>query len=81
MKTVKAGQVEKDKEVITLKEWKTNRRQALILDIEKMKTILEDLEQSDRELCKELNVEYTPSKKVLISIINEEGLSDTWRLE
>lgn len=55
-------------------------RQGLIIDIKKMKQILKDIEESDKELSRELNQEI-PSHKFIIPIKNIEGLSDTWEIE
>jgi len=57
------------------------KKQGLIIDIKKMKTILEDIEETDKKMCKELGINYIPSKKFLIPIINKQGLSDTWEIQ
>lgn len=56
------------------------KRQALIIDIKKIKQILQDIEESDKELSKELN-QTVPSHKFIIPIKNIKGLSDTWEIE
>ena len=56
------------------------KRQGLIIDIKQMKEILKDMEESDKKMCKELDIKYMPSHKFLIGIKNTKGLSDTWEI-
>jgi len=59
------------------------KRQGLNLSINELRELADDLENEQRQINSELEIEniIDLAKRWLINIINKEGLSDTWEIE
>ena len=57
------------------------KRQAIETSVNELRELAERMREEQIEMNVKENLEVKSSQKILVTIINKEGLSDTWKFE